>query len=249
MLSATIKAIILIGLTGNTANAMSGQEIMQTVDKNNKNLKTMSSEVLMVIKGPNGTRERNFYHLKKYDKPLTKSLIKFYLPATVKGTSLLTHSEDGKEKNIQWVYLPALKSLNRISGDKEKDSFMGSDFTYSDVAGRQLNQDTHRLLKEDEKYYYIRSTPKRKEDLYSKINILVSKKAPIVLKAIFYDREGKKFKTLSNKKIKKIGPMYVVTKSIMKSHAINSSTTLDVSNIKKDISISDNDVGIKGIRK
>ena len=244
-----VKAFIIFLLFISSSWGKTGNDVMKMVDKNNKNLKTMSSEVLMVIKSKQGVRKRNFYGLKKYKNNLTKSLIKFYLPTTVKGTALLTHLKDGQENKLQWMYLPALKATNRISGEKENDSFMGSDFTFSDVAGRQLNQDRHSLVKEDKKYYYVRSIPKKKSDIYSKINLLVSKKIPVPIRAVFYNRKGKKLKTLKNESIKKIGPMYVVDKAVMENHQTGGSTELLVSNIERNISLSDNDVGIKGLQK
>ena len=114
---------------------MTGLQVMDKVDRNNKKIETMSSEVLMSIIRGKDKRERNFYHLKKYKGGTTKSLLKFYLPSTIKGTSLLTHSKDNENSKTQWIYLPALKALTQITGARENESFMGSDFTYSDVAG------------------------------------------------------------------------------------------------------------------
>ena len=223
---------------------------MKLVDKNNKNYQTMSSEVLMVIDRKGKKRERYFNHLKKYKNKLTKSLIKFYLPSTVKGTSLLTHSQDGADDNLQWIYLPALRSLQQIKGDKGKESFMGSDFTYADVAGRQISQDRHSLVKEDDKYYYIRSIPKKGDDLYSKINLLIDKEINVPLRVVFYNKKGEKIKTLKNdeNKIKKLGSLYMITESIMINHKVEGSTKLMVSNIKLNPPISDHDVGIKGLK-
>ena len=230
--------------------ALTGLEVMKKIDDNNKNYKTLSSEVFMAISNEQKEkRERNFYNKKKYNGELSKALIKFYLPATVKGTSLLTHSIDGQTDNTQWIYLPALKSLNQIKGDKKRDSFMGSDFTYSDVAGRQLNQDEHTLVKEDEKYYYIRSVPKDPSDPYSKMNIIVSKKMPVPIKVTFYGKEGQKIKHLLNKNVKKIKDTYFVTESIMNNDITGGSTMLIISNIQIDTPISDNDVGIKGLKQ
>ena len=184
--------VIFLGLAP-AAFGLTGLEVMQMIDKNNKDFETMSSEVLMTIKDKEGNeRSRNFVHLRKYKESMTKSRIKFYLPATVKGTALLTHSWDGETDNTQWIYLPALKALNQIKGNKKNESFMGSDFTYADVAGRQLNQDTHTLVKEDEKYYYVRSVPKNSEDAYSKISFLIGKDIPVPRKIIFYDKGRKK---------------------------------------------------------
>ena len=75
---------------------------------------------------------------------------------------------------------------------------MGSDFTYSDIAGRKLNQDNHQLIKETERHFRIKSTPKDiSTSIYSKILYVVSKKYNVILKAIFFDLEGKKIKNIN----------------------------------------------------
>ena len=247
----SIVLILFIAPTAYTQEAkkpaITGLAVMKKVDQNNKRLATMSSEVLMTIVRGEDKRERNFYHLKKYKNNVTKSLIKFYLPATVKGTSLLTHSEDDKNTKTQWIYLPAIKTLTQITGDRENESFMGSDFTYSDVAGRQLNQDAHTLVKETAGHYIVKSVPKNKDDIYSKIVLTVSKKTFVPKQISFHGKNGKVIKKLHNKAIQKFGGAYIVTDAVMKSGP--GETRLLVSEIDIERSISDREVGIKGLRR
>ena len=229
--------------------AVTGLQVMKKVDENNKKLKTMSSEVLMTIVRGKDKRERNFYHLKKYKDGMSKSLIKFYLPSTVKGTALLTHSQDDEDSKTQWIYLPALKALTQITGDRENESFMGSDFSYSDVAGRQLGQDKHSLIKESSSHYRVQSVPKNKEDIYSKIILNISKKTFVPQSIIFYGKDGKKMKELKNNRVQKFDSAYVVVDAVMKNHKSQGETRLIVSEVEPNVPISDKSVGIKGLRK
>ena len=229
--------------------SITGLQVMEKVDQNNKEIATMSSEVLMTIIRGKDKRERNFYHLKKYKDGMSKSLIKFYLPSTIKGTALLTHSKDNDDSKTQWIYLPALKALTQITGDRENESFMGSDFTYSDVAGRQLGQDNHTLIKETSSHYVVKSVPKNKEDIYSKIVLNVSKKTFVPEKIIFYGKNKKPMKELRNKNIKKFESAYVVIDAVMKNNTNKGETRLIVSEVEPNVPISDRAVGIKGLRK
>ena len=54
---------------------------------------------------------------------------------------------------------------------------------------------------------------------------------------------------MSNKSITKVDTTYVVTESVMENNQTGGSTMLNVSNIQRNIEISDNDVGIKGLRE
>ena len=61
-----------------------------------------------------------------------KSLMVFDEPRDVKGTALLTHAHK-QEADDQWLYLPALKRVKRISSSNRSGSFMGSEFSYEDL--------------------------------------------------------------------------------------------------------------------
>ena len=59
------------------------------------------------------------------------------------------------------------KSVRQLSSSDRNKSFMGSDFTYSDIAGRKLNQDHHKLVKESDSHYFIESKPKDAKRLFT----------------------------------------------------------------------------------
>ena len=105
-------------------------------------------------------RVRFFNYWTKFKSDREDSLIKFFRPKNVKGTSLLTNSDKNNDTKSQWIYLPAFKSVKRLSSSDKNKSFMGSDFTYSDIAGRKLSQDNHTLIKTTDRFYYIESIRK-----------------------------------------------------------------------------------------
>lgn len=86
-------------------------------------------------------------------------LVVFSRPSDVKGTVFLVHKKVAEEDD-RWLYLPALDLEKRISSSDNRTSFVGSDFFYEDVSGRNPSADEHQLLKQDEALYYLNSTPK-----------------------------------------------------------------------------------------
>ena len=56
-----------------------------------------------------------------------KSMFVFDEPRDVKGTALLIHAHR-ESTDDQWLYLPALKRVKRISSSNRSGSFMGSEF-------------------------------------------------------------------------------------------------------------------------
>lgn len=226
-----------------------GHMIMQSVYDQSHTFKHQESAMAMEILDASERKRDRFFTLKqRIDKEISHSLAKFFKPTDVKGVGLLSQSfEDGAAPS-QWLFFPALKSVKRLSAQEQNGSFMGSDFSFKDVAGRTVNQDTHTLLRENEKLYLIESIPNDKEDSYSKLLTTVDKKNNIIRKVVFFDREGEKLKTLTNREIQKIQDIPTVVFTMMENHKTGSTSSLRRSNIKTTIKFSDNDIGLKGLR-
>jgi len=67
-----------------------------------------------------------------------KSLSIFDEPADVKGTTSLTWSHSDKPDD-QWLYLPALKRVKRISSKNKSGPFMGSEFAFEDIGSQEVD--------------------------------------------------------------------------------------------------------------
>ena len=227
-----------------------GYEVMKKVREQSRLHKTQSSEVYMVIYDKeNRSRDRYFNNLKKISGNKEQSMVKFFKPASIKGTSLLSISTDGFEDADQFIFLPAFGSVKKLSTDDKGQSFMGSDFTNSDIAGRLLDKDKHTLVKEDNEYFYIKSTPKSSTDIYSLIESKVAKSIYLPIEVKFFDQKNTLLKIMSSKKVKKIDGMYLVSSCEMLNKQTGGKTTLDISEIEVGIDIADGDVGIKGLKK
>jgi hypothetical protein len=229
---------------------VTGFEVMKMVQDESQKKNTRFAVVDMKIYDKKDReRRRYFNYWTKYKKDREDSLIKFFRPKNVKGTALLTNTEKKADTKSQWIYLPAFKSLKRLSSSDKNKSFMGSDFTYSDIAGRKLTQDEHKLIKESDKYYYIESTPKKKKDsIYKKIRYVISKEHRVVNKAIFYNLKGEKLKTLSTTKVSVVNEVNVVMHSIMNNHKTNGKTVLNVQSMEVGGNINDDLLSIKGLK-
>lgn len=228
-------------------------EIMTKVDDWSKRYDTQVSYVHMQIFDEKGSiRTRYFTSIKKKNDELVKNLIKFYKPSNIKGTSLLTHSYHDDQDDLQWIYLPALRSIRQLNSNDKNKSFMGSDFTNSDVAGRNINRDNHCFIKENSKYYVVDSFPKDKEDIYSRLQLVISKEVMVPVKVTFYSKkdrgEEEVLKILQNKKIDKFGNLFVVTRSQMDNKKLGSRTLIEVLDVDLSKKINDRDLGIKGLR-
>ena len=77
-----------------------------------------------------------------------KSLFVFDQPRDVQGTALLTHAHISAQDD-QWLYLPALERVKRISASTRSGSFMGSEFSYEDMSSPEAEEYTYKYLRDE----------------------------------------------------------------------------------------------------
>lgn len=73
------------------------------------------------------------------------SLMRFTAPSDIRGVGLLT-KDYAIEENDQWLYLPALDRVRRVSSSRKGGRFVGSDLYFEDLQDREVDKDRHRHL-------------------------------------------------------------------------------------------------------
>lgn len=238
-----LAAVTLAIVTGFSANAqLTGTQIIEKA-YNRETGSDQTSVLTMTLTNESGqTRVRKIQQYSKDLGDTEKSIMFFLTPADVKNTSFMNWSYDDDKADDQWIYLPALKKVKRISSDSKSDYFMGSDFTYDDLGDRKLNADNHKLLREEtingKQCYVVESKSKDEDYMYSKTITWIDKSNFIGVKKEFYDEDGELLKILSIKKVEQIAGFDIVTNSEMKNVQKNHSTTMVLNNVKIDTGIS-----------
>ncbi len=118
-------------------------------------------------------------------------------PADIKGTKLLTWAHKTQEDE-QWLYLPAVKKVKRISAQLKSGSFMGSDFTYEDFSKKEVGKYTYKYLRDEvidgRKTWVVERYPKEKGSGYTKETLWYDQEYKAALKNDYYDRKGELIK-------------------------------------------------------
>jgi len=118
-----------------------------------------------------------------------KYFIYFFEPADVRRMTFLVWKYPLKEDD-RWIYVPAVDLVRRIAASDARSSFVGSDFTYEDVSGRDIPADTHTLLREeklgDKDCYVVESVPKEPVDYVKRLS-WIDKTTFLPLKEEYYD--------------------------------------------------------------
>jgi len=174
-----------------------------------------------------------------------KTLIIFDNPRDVKGTAFLSHTHKLRSDD-QWLYLPALKRVKRISSSNKSGPFMGSEFAYEDIASQELAKYTYRYTG-DEKYdkrdhFIVERTPTDPKSGYARQMVWFDKLEYRVWKIDFYDRKNELLKTLTYQGYKQYLKKYWRADQMdMINHQTGKSTTLKFTDYKFAIGTSDMD--------
>ncbi|MCD6112297.1 MAG: outer membrane lipoprotein-sorting protein [Bacteroidales bacterium] len=226
-----------------SANAqLTGRQIVEKA-YNRPTGDDQTSNLTMTLTNKSGSqRVRKIKQFKKDFGEVEKKIMFFLSPADVKNTSFMNWSYDSDKSDDQWIYLPALKKTKRISSDSKSDYFMGSDFTYDDLGDRKLDDDTHKLLREDtingNPCYVVESLSKDEDYMYSKTITWIRKDNFVGVKKEFYDEDGELLKILTIKKVEKISGFWIITHSEMKNVQKNHKTNMVLSNVQVNSGVS-----------
>jgi hypothetical protein len=226
--SIRLGAILLLACfvtsSSSSAETLSAREIMQQVeDRDDGDNGTQDMEMILIDKRGN-QRVRKIHVFSKDKGEDTLQLMFFLSPADVKDTGFLTYDYDGTDRDDdQWLYLPALRKTKRIASSDKSGSFMGSDFNYSDLTDRELENYDYTLMKETEvngvKVWQIEGIPRTKEEIdetgYKKSVVFVRQDNYVVIRAVSWVDKGGKLKYFDVKKLELIDGIWVPTEMHM----------------------------------
>ena len=141
-------------------------------------------------------------------------LIRFTLPNDIRGTSFLVweHPDADDER---FLYLPSLGRVRRIAGSETQESFVGSDFTYEDIGGREFDEYTYTLVDENASWtapsgggprpaWRLESKRKDASAEFPRVVSLVVKDSFMVVAADIYNRRNEKQKTYTVRRLEQV---------------------------------------------
>jgi outer membrane lipoprotein-sorting protein len=180
-----------------------GLGIAQEADRRDTGFRDFTSNMLMTLKNKHGQESIRRIRMKtlEVEGDGDKSLTIFDNPRDVKGTAFLNFTHKVGDDD-QWLYLPALKRVKRISSRNKSGSFMGSEFAYEDYASQEVEKYTYKWI-DDEVYdgqecFVVEFYPvDKKNSGYTRQLTWIDKKQYRILKVEYYDRKNSHLKTLT----------------------------------------------------
>ncbi len=129
-----------------------------------------------------------------------RSIVVFDRPRDVRGTALLTHV-NLNDSDEQWLYLPALKRVKRISSSNIAGSFMGSEFSFEDMKSAEVHKYDYQYLRDEDcgelQCTVVERYPKEKGSGYTRQVVWRDKDELRIWKIHYFDRKESHLKTLT----------------------------------------------------
>jgi len=180
-----------------------GLEIAKTMKSRESGFDNYKAEMKMVLVDSGGKETVRLLRVKTREKlgDGNQSIAVFDKPADLKGTAFLSYTHINKDDD-QWLYLPALKRVKRIAVRNKTSPFMGSEFSYEDLASTEVKKYTYQYVGEDnindQPSFVIERFPNDPYSGYSKHKVWVEKERYIPLKIEYFDLKNNLRKTLLN---------------------------------------------------
>ena len=223
---------------GAKASAEKGLAIATEVDNRDRGWGDVTVEGEMVLKNKAGNESvRKFRStiLEAEDSAEgDQSIITFSKPRDVRGTALLTHSKIEPDDDSQWIFLPAVKRVKRISSSNRTGKFVSSEFSYEDLGSEEVADNDHIWLEDAAcardaalTCAAVESRPKNKKSGYSKRVSFIDLAEYRVQRIDFYNRRGDLEKTLEFQDYRQYeGQFWRAHVMVMKNHQTGKSTRL-----------------------
>jgi hypothetical protein len=182
-----------------------------------------------------------------------RRLIRFSYPNDIRGTSFLVWEHPSAEDE-RFLFLPSLGRVRRIAGSETQDSFVGSDFTYEDIGGRELDEYTYAFSGPDGEAatwnepggqprpaWRLESKRRDTSAQFPRAVSLVLKDTFVVVQADVFNRRNERQKVYTVRRLEQIEGIWTVMDSEMANASEKTRTGLVVERADYNVGLKDAD--------
>ena len=221
-----------------------GIEIAKAAELADEGFQSSTVNLKMTLKNKNGQVSERSLTTKTLEltEDGDKSLIVFNSPKDVKGTSTLTFTHKIGADD-QWLFLPSIQRVKRISSSNKSGPFVGSEFAYEDLSSQEVEKYTYKFLEERGDLLLVEQDPVDPKSGYTRRIVTYNKnKGYRMEKVEFYDRKNSLLKVLTYSDYQLFKDKYwrAGTFDMVNSQS-NKETRLEFSGYNFDANLSDED--------
>ena len=233
-----MKCLLLMALVSPALFAITGLEIAQERDNRDKPVSTHMALQMDLIEEDGKVSSRMIEQWGVEENELANSIMVFRSPASVKNTRFLQVQNEDRSDD-KWIYLPAMKRVRRIASSDGSKSFMGSDASYDDMESRDIDRDTHELVREDSfaawDCYVVKGQAKDPDDSQYAYRLTWFDKATnYPVKVEMYDKSEALLKVMSIKDLQRVDGFWTPMDTVIENVQTGHSTEMKVLNVEFD---------------
>lgn len=225
-----------------------GRNIAIEVDRRDQGFGDTRARLEMVLKDRSGrtsVRDLRMLTLEVVDsKDGDKTLVQFNKPRDIAGTTLLSFSHF-QGNDDQWLFLPALRRVKRISSNNKSGPFVGSEFAYEDLLSQEHQRYTHKWLRDEPcgalKCFVVERRPTDSNSGYTRQIVWIDQKHYRPNKIDYYDRRNALLKSLRYNDYRRFnGKYWRAQEMIMQNRQSGKSTVLRFSQYEFTVGLKEN---------
>ena len=229
----------------------SGDEIAQKINARDEGVGVTRLLKMEMTDRHGKVRVRETRAFRKYFGDEKRTAIFYLKPKNIKDTAFLTYDYADKDTDDdQWLYLPAMRKVRRISASDRGDYFLGTDFSYEDIkletrisiadyTRKTLAEDVvdgfHCLLVEEQAI-----DEETADELgYLRRESCVDDNIWIVRKSVIWDPQNKLLKTIYFKEISEVQGIWTAHLIEVENHKTGHQTRFIFSDVRYNEGVND----------
>lgn len=163
----------------------------------------------------------------------------FHSPSDVKGMTFMVWKYRGGDDD-RWIFIPSLNMVRRIAANDKRSSFVGSDFTYEDVSGRDVGDENHTLLRTEDlngrTSFVLESRPVGSAAYARRVSWIDAERW-LPLKEEYFDSRDQKVREFTADEVEEIGGYWTITKRSMRNLQTGHRTEVTFSSIEYNVGL------------
>ena len=232
-----------------------GLQIARDARERDDGFGNFTASQAMVLRNKQGKESRRQLRVKVLEvaDDGNRTLFVFDRPRDVKGTAFLIHAHK-QEADDQWLYLPALKRVKRISSSNRSGSFMGSEFSYEDLGAQEIEKFSYRHLRDEPcgelTCSVTEQVPTDRKSGYRRQLVWRDRDELRLWKVEYFDRKDSHLKTLTLDKFERYLDRYWrASEMTMVNHLTGKSTVMHWSDFQFRTDLNERDFTKTGLKR
>jgi len=243
-----VSMLLPVALAVPQAQAPSADEVARRVDARDTGRDSRLEMTMRLFDRQGRVRERALVvqAMRAQGREGDRMLVRFQSPADIRGTGFLVWEYPDADDE-RFLYLPALGRVRRIAGAETQESFVGSDLTYEDIGGRELDHYAYTLAQglptwtgpdgQSHAVWRLESRARAADAAYPRVVSIVRQDVLMVVAADIFNRRNEREKSYEVRALRQFDGIWTATELSMVNHVQRTRTELTVTTARYNLGL------------